>query len=107
VDPKGSPAASRKPEDDDWDDCPAGAWQFYTSGDNTRAGMLFKCPCGCGSVFSFNFMPERGTCWQWNGDEENPTCTPSMLIYQMDQRQGKVVGEHWHGWLTAGRWVSC
>ena len=34
--------------------------------------------------------------WGWDGNEEKPTLDPSI----------NYVG-HWHGWLRAGRLVSC
>jgi hypothetical protein len=34
--------------------------------------------------------------WGWDGNEEKPTLTPSI-----DTK------DHWHGWLRAGRLVSC
>jgi len=34
--------------------------------------------------------------WTWDGNEEQPTVTPSI----------HAVGR-WHGWLRAGRLVSC
>jgi hypothetical protein len=44
--------------------------------------------------------------WQWNGNRERPTATPSLLIYQLNER-GQRIGEHWHGWLTDGERRSC
>jgi len=34
--------------------------------------------------------------WGWDGNEDSPTLTPSI------HEPG-----HWHGWLRAGRLVSC
>jgi len=43
-----------------------------------------------------NFKPAQGPSWNWNGSSSAPTLTPSV------NHEG-----HWHGWLTAGVWVSC
>lgn len=46
--------------------------------------------------------------WKWDGNEQRPTLTPSIL-----SRVGKEGGDHshleelWHGYITAGRAVSC
>lgn len=37
-----------------------------------------------------------GHSWQWDGNEEKPTLTPSV----------HCIGR-WHGFITAGRMVSC
>ena len=34
--------------------------------------------------------------WAWDGNEDKPTLTPSILV-----------NGQWHGYLTAGRLVSC
>lgn len=39
---------------------------------------------------------ENKSTWWWDGNLDKPTTTPSIL------RHG-----HWHGYLTAGRFVSC
>ena len=58
--------------------------------------LLFICPCGCAKVRSVPVKGERK--WNWNGDRELPTLTPSI----------KIVGEcNWHGWLTKGEWRTC
>ncbi len=43
--------------------------------------------------------------WGWDGNEERPTITPSILAYDRDAPGQRV--EHWHGWLRAGRFESC
>jgi len=35
--------------------------------------------------------------WQWDGNEDNPTVTPSININN----------GHWHGYLTGGVFRSC
>jgi hypothetical protein len=37
-----------------------------------------------------------GHSWQWDGNEDKPTLTPSVNVV-----------DHWHGWVKAGRLESC
>ena len=91
---------------------PPGVFEYYTasgaSDSDAAAGILFGCPCGCGDLrtVGFDTHESRRPKWHWDGNRETPTLTPSILIYQMDER-GEKIGEHWHGFLTAGQWVSC
>jgi hypothetical protein len=107
VNQRGSAIAVRK--DGDWPDhIPAGLWSFYTRGDNARAGILFGCPCGCGQMMSIAFHGAGGgPQWNWDGNDDRPTTTPSILIYQLEEGTGRRVGEHWHGYLTHGEFRSC
>lgn len=86
---------------------PAGVFEYY-DGPGPDAGLLFGCPCGCGDMRSVKFRTNEGRrpTWDWDGNRDRPTLTPSILIYQMDET-GKIIGEHWHGYLTAGDWKSC
>ncbi len=79
-----------------------GAFEYYRSGERYPAGMIYCCPCGCGRAGTLRFRPraDPGPSWQWDGDIEKPTLTPSVH----DNPQGTT---HWHGWLTAGVWKSC
>ncbi|MBP6031236.1 MAG: hypothetical protein KA533_07395 [Sphingobium sp.] len=91
---------------------PAGVFEYFAAGgaaDPTgEAGLLFGCPCGCGDLRSVDFDTHevRSPKWHWDGNRDRPTLTPSILIYQMDET-GQIIGEHWHGYLTAGDWKSC
>lgn len=68
-------------------------WSTY---DNEINGLLFVCPCGCGMVRSVPVSGPRK--WQWDGNKEKPTLTPSILI----------IGEcGWHGFLTNGEFRTC
>lgn len=66
--------------------------------DSTVAGAGFICPCGCGQEGYLPFMPEASPSWEWNGDMQRPTLTPSIL-----QRNGC----RWHGYLRNGVWEWC
>jgi hypothetical protein len=66
--------------------------------DGEIEGVAFRCPCGCGFTSWLPVRPdERG--WQWDGNEDAPTLTPSVLQSGMPCK--------WHGFLTAGEWKAC
>jgi len=88
---------------------PAGHFEFYVqSSAPGEAGILFGCPCGCGELKSVGFdtHESRRPRWHWDGNRACPTLTPSINILQLDGA-GKQIGEHWHGFLTAGEFRSC
>lgn len=82
--------------DDIEEDAPAGAFEYFSSGDREIAGMIYACPCGCGRLVALDFRPHPSPSWEWDGNTEKPTLSPSV----------HDVG-HWHGWLRAGIWESC
>lgn len=91
----------------------AGYFHFADGYDGTPdVALLFGCPCGCGALKAVNLKPypadkpDPHPVWQWDGNRESPTLTPSILIHQMNERAEKI-GEHWHGFLTAGEFRSC
>lgn len=57
--------------------------------------LTFRCPCGCYKIAGVSIAGPR--CWEWDGNREKPTITPSILID----------GGHWHGFLTDGVFRSC
>lgn len=66
--------------------------------DEERETLYVWLP-GCGGPDALKIQrgaPGGERVWGWNGDEEKPTLTPSI----------HDVGR-WHGYLTAGRLVSC
>lgn len=65
--------------------------------DGRVAGIGFICPCGCGQEGWLPVEPEAAPSWEWNGNVERPTLSPSVL-----QRNGCK----WHGYLRAGVWES-
>jgi hypothetical protein len=77
----------------------AGAIQYRFRGDGALGGIAFFCPCGCGGE---SYLPAKGYGhsqeWEWDGNREAPTLTPSVQ---------QVGGCQWHGWLRGGEWVSC
>ena len=109
-----------EPPEQRWD-APEGAfwWQEGTSwhGDPERGSwteLWSMMPCGSGLCA----IPIRGTSsnpddpepwvpregatksdrasWQWDGQRERPTLSPSILRFDV-----------WHGYLRAGRWEAC
>lgn len=72
---------------------------FYWTGmsDGKIGRMMFVCPCGCGDICGIVLKPVAPTGWEWNGDLDKPTVTPSILINR----------GHWHGYLTDGVFRSC
>ena len=95
---------------EDRDHVPAGLITFADGYDGTKdVSILYGCPCWCGALGAISIKPygkpERPL-WQWDGNREKPTLTPSILIHQLNDKAEKV-GEHWHGFLTAGVFKSC
>lgn len=64
-------------------------------------GIVFCCPCGCGETgaLALDVPGNEGEIerWQWNGDRDKPTLTPSIQ---------KTTGCCWHGYLTDGFFTS-
>lgn len=84
---------------EDIDAGPAGAFEYYRSGDRDYAGMIYNCPCGCGKTGALAFRPHASPSWDWDGNKERPTLSPSVH----DLNGGKT---HWHGYLRAGVWEN-
>jgi hypothetical protein len=73
-------------------------WSHHAS-DGEPANILFVCPCGCGDLTGVPVRPApQGPHWNWNGDQEKPTLTPSLQ--RLDNCK-------WHGFLTDGEFRSC
>jgi hypothetical protein len=74
---------------------------FYWTGSEPSESpgrLMFKCPCGCDAMAGIIVKGEHA--WQWNGDLDKPTTTPSILI------SGGCPNK-WHGYLTDGVFRSC
>lgn len=81
-------------------DVPPGAYCFDQRpiDDSYWGYICFTCPHGCGAYhrlpIGLKSKPpkvEGRATWQWDGNRETPTLTPS--IHHID---------HWHGFLTKG-----
>jgi hypothetical protein len=57
--------------------------------------IWLKLPDGAVSALYLNDSP-REPRWQWDGNEDKPTLTPS--VHRI---------EGWHGYVRAGRMVNC
>lgn len=83
-------------------DLPPGTARFLKDQDEKPdQALMFVCPCGCGNVSSIRITTgpkdTQGE-WQWNGNTEKPTLTPSIQ---------KLTDCRWHGYLTDGIFRSC
>lgn len=75
-----------------------GAFDLVENRESGEAGMTFICPCGCGREGYLPFTADQEPRWNWDGNRDQPTVTPSVK---------QVGGCEWHGWLTNGEWRSC
>lgn len=75
--------------------------QFFFSVDD-KGQRFFTCMLPGDNACCIPLRPvvieglNRGHYWNWDGNEDKPTLTPSI----------NAVGA-WHGYVTAGRMVSC
>lgn len=88
-------------EDEDKLENPGDAF-FTTNNKGEKQGLEFVCPCGCGDKSYIPFTNTEystgGEAWDWNGNETEPTLSPSL------QRVG---GCEYHGHLRSGVFVEC
>lgn len=68
--------------------------------------MWFWCPSGSGQLCRITVGIEHKShinspTWNWNGNEENPTLSPSVNNLPSEVTPG------WHGWLRDGYWETC
>jgi hypothetical protein len=83
-------------------DAKPGDFEFFASARQPFAGLFFVCPCGCGDVRGLPFRNgpaawDGEPSWTWDGDEERPTLSPSIL---------RTDGCKWHGYLKSGIWST-
>lgn len=69
---------------------------FYWSPSNDPHRISMLCPCGCGNLIGAKVKGEGA--WQWNGDLDKPTLSPSIRV---------LSGCCWHGYLIDGIFKSC
>jgi hypothetical protein len=87
-----------------------GAIQYALDG----RGLFYICPCGCGKEGYLAFEGKQkvqgyarrydGPTWEWDGNKESPTLSPSILHEQKCVDDVKV---HWQGWLRGGVFEDC
>jgi hypothetical protein len=76
---------------------PPGSAKFAVDKDGKMAALNFICPCGCKLFYSLPLNQPSGCTWQWDGNREEPTVTPSI-------KNGNC---GYHGFLTKGEWSFC
>lgn len=76
---------------DEWPEEPGQFKLILTPGDRR---FVFGCPRGrtCAVALRPDTLP-NGASWEWNGNEQSPTLTPSINC---------VGGCGWHGFVTNG-----
>lgn len=74
-----------------------GAYWF----DDERRVLQGILPGGHG----FSCPYEGPGAWNWDGNRESPTLTPSILVNIIWGEEEELI-ELWHGYLTAGQFVS-
>lgn len=81
-------------------DLPPGACQWSEDQSGETAGLHFVCPCGCGKTHAVTVNKGKKVehAWEWNGDLEKPTLTPSIQCLSACR---------WHGYLTNGVFRPC
>ena len=51
--------------------------------------------------------PSNQTAWGWDGNQDKPTLTPSLLLEKVVKVDPLTKEQVWHGHMTAGRLESC
>lgn len=75
--------------------------------------MTFVCPCGCGGICGITVKPDVPSGWNWNGDLDRPTTSPSIRVFpSRNQTPGGADPDYtpckgWHGYLTNGVFEAC
>jgi len=84
-------------------DMKPGDWQFVDSSNVDDAWIYIVIPNGTpeGSLAQLPLVPSTTDSWQWDGNKEAPTLTPSILHHEH-------VGnpQSWHGYMTKGELKS-
>lgn len=76
----------------------AGTAQWQDGVNGIVACLAFTCPCGCGSIGTLPVAAGYSRMWNWDGNRELPTLTPSIQ---------KLTPCKWHGYLTKGEFSPC
>jgi Family of unknown function (DUF6527) len=71
-------------------------WMKDTAGRHST--LMFICPCGCGDIGATPVVPSNPKGWNWDGNVEAPTLTPSILFTSRCR---------WHGYLVKGIFTPC
>lgn len=71
-----------------------------------RTSLLMWCP-GCDylhRIITWQADGQTGPVWDWDGNEETPTVSPSILVHEIRKTDGTVYSPTCHSFLRAGRW---
>ena len=77
-------------------------WVFQKP-DGARRSLYVFLPSGHVARWPIHpLTTSKGHSWEWDGDEDAPTLTPSLhlLSERPDTGERKTL---WHGWVTRGR----
>lgn len=95
----GEPLSEYASEVFDW---PAGHFAFSSPDKDGTLYLHMVLPVGDGDgkfcCIPVKTGPKESGAWQWDGNREKPTLTPSVWHHSTPD---------WHGWITAGRMVGC
>lgn len=87
-------------DEDGHEFCAPGCWNISDVDAVGKAWFNALCPCGCGDPFMIPIQtgPKQDGSWEWDGNMEVPTLSPSIL---------RIGGCAWHGFFQAGKWNWC
>lgn len=94
-----TPVVANQRDDKSWQWDESAPGDFFISAEGTQ--IQFMCPCGCGAerILSIGTSkPAQGPSWQWDGNRERPTLSPSIR---------DISHCKWHGYLRAGVFEPC
>jgi hypothetical protein len=72
--------------------------------DGALYGYRFECP-GCGKLHVITTTGPHA--WGFNGNEERPTFTPSILVYEYKLEDGTIFQPRCHSFVRDGRIEFC
>lgn len=77
-------------------------WAIHNTDDDTIVAIYLKCP-SCGSTHGVPVKPGNPHGWDWDGNLDKPTLSPSILFGDghIDNRECR-----WHGFLRNGEWID-
>jgi hypothetical protein len=81
-----------------------GDFQITPNGDHFDLVMMLPGENLC--RISVSTGAKRDGAWQWDGNEDRPTLSPSVDLGAVSPRDGQRISI-WHGWIRAGRMESC
>lgn len=73
--------------------------KLVTDGGKVIEGWMFHCP-GCHTLHRIQTDKNHKPCWDWNGDVDNPTINPSILVRW--SREGKK-DQRCHSFVKDGK----